>query len=86
MRGYRQCAHWTFAMLLVDAECLRYCLEKLRTVIILFQLLLRNLVNKLGDPSQKVASKAIYSLIQLLQVHPNMKFVVMEETEKLLFR
>ncbi|PNF43787.1 hypothetical protein B7P43_G09744 [Cryptotermes secundus] len=49
-------------------------------------LLLRNLVNKLGDPSQKVASKAIYSLIQLLQVHPNMKFVVMEETEKLLFR
>jgi ribosome biogenesis protein MAK21 len=52
----------------------------------MFQLLLRNLVNKLGDPSQKVASKAIYSLIQLLQVHPNMKFVVMEETEKLLFR
>ncbi|XP_069697224.1 CCAAT/enhancer-binding protein zeta [Periplaneta americana] len=49
-------------------------------------LLLRNLVNKLGDPSQKVASKVIYSLIQLLQVHPNMKFVVMEETEKLLFR
>ncbi|KAJ4441036.1 hypothetical protein ANN_10885, partial [Periplaneta americana] len=49
-------------------------------------LLLRNLVNKLGDPNQKVASKVIYSLIQLLQVHPNMKFVVMEETEKLLFR
>lgn len=49
-------------------------------------LLLRNLVNKFGDPSQKVASKAIYSLIQLLHVHPNMKFVVMEETEKLLFR
>lgn len=49
-------------------------------------ILLKNLVNKLGDPSQKVASKAIYSLVQLLQIHPNMKFVVMEETEKLLFR
>ena len=47
---------------------------------------MNSLVNKLGDPSQKVASKAIYSLVQLLQVHPNMKLVVMEETEKLLFR
>ncbi|KAJ9588204.1 hypothetical protein L9F63_018425, partial [Diploptera punctata] len=48
--------------------------------------LLKNLINKLGDPSQKVASKTIYSLVQLLQIHPNMKLVVMEETEKLLFR
>lgn len=49
-------------------------------------LLLKNLVNKLGDTSQKVASKVIYSLTQLLRVHPNMKQVVMNEVEKLLFR
>lgn len=48
--------------------------------------LLSNLVNKLGDPSQKVVSKVIYSLTQLLHVHPNMKGVVTEEIEKLLFR
>nr|CAD7404866.1 unnamed protein product [Timema poppensis] len=49
-------------------------------------ILLKNLVNKLGDPSQKVVSKVIYCLGKLLQVHPNMKGVVMDEVEKLLFR
>nr|CAD7430130.1 unnamed protein product [Timema monikensis] len=49
-------------------------------------LLLKNLINKLGDPSQKVVSKVIYCLGKLLQVHPNMKGVVMDEVEKLLFR
>lgn len=49
-------------------------------------LLLKNLVNKVGDTSQKVASKVIYCLTQLLRVHPNMKQVVMNEVEKLLFR
>lgn len=49
-------------------------------------ILLSNLVNKLGDPSQKVASKTIYCLTQLLNTHPNMKCVVMEEIERLLFR
>ncbi|XP_064211688.1 CCAAT/enhancer-binding protein zeta [Tribolium castaneum] len=48
--------------------------------------LLTYLVNKLGDPSQKVASKAIYSLGQLLFKHPNMQGVVLSEVEKLLFR
>ncbi|PSN47920.1 hypothetical protein C0J52_03367 [Blattella germanica] len=63
-----------------------YTLPLLKNLVNMAKILLRNIINKLGDPSQKVASKAIYSLIQLLQVHPNMKFVVMEETEKLLFR
>lgn len=48
--------------------------------------LLVNIVNKLGDPSQKVASKTIYCLGQLLYKHPNMKLVVLMEIEKLLFR
>ncbi|KAL1517383.1 hypothetical protein ABEB36_001152 [Hypothenemus hampei] len=48
--------------------------------------LLTNIINKLGDPSQKVASKAIYCLTQLLFKHPNMQPVVLKEVEKLLFR
>ncbi|RZC38241.1 CCAAT/enhancer-binding protein zeta, partial [Asbolus verrucosus] len=48
--------------------------------------LLAYIVNKLGDPSQKIASKAIYSLGQLLFKHPNMQVVVLNEVEKLLFR
>ncbi|KAL0274231.1 UNVERIFIED_CONTAM: hypothetical protein PYX00_006702 [Menopon gallinae] len=48
--------------------------------------LLSNIVNKLGDPSHKVGSKVIYSLTKLLQTHPNMREVVMDEVEKLLFR
>ncbi|XP_067003960.2 CCAAT/enhancer-binding protein zeta [Anabrus simplex] len=49
-------------------------------------LLLTCIVNKLGDPSPKVSSKTIHCLTRLLQQHPNMKFVVMQEIEKLLFR
>lgn len=48
--------------------------------------MLSNIANKLGDPSQKVASKAIYCLGQLLHNHPAMKQVVLSEIEKLLFR
>ncbi|KAL3275496.1 hypothetical protein HHI36_020256 [Cryptolaemus montrouzieri] len=48
--------------------------------------LLAFIVNKLGDPSQKVASKAIYCLGQLLRTHSNMQGVVLNEVEKLLFR
>ncbi|KAL1124792.1 hypothetical protein AAG570_001413 [Ranatra chinensis] len=48
--------------------------------------LLQNIINKLGDLSQKVVSKVIYCLTQLLRKHPNMKKVVMDETHKLLVR
>ncbi len=41
--------------------------------------LLSGLVNKLGDPSRKVASKAGYLLSQLLLQHPAMKPVVVRE-------
>ncbi|XP_076272674.1 nucleolar complex protein 1 [Rhynchophorus ferrugineus] len=50
------------------------------------KILLANIINKLGDPSQKVVSKAIYCLSQLLFKHPNMQEVVLKEVEKLLFR
>lgn len=43
-------------------------------------------MNKLGDPSQKVASKSIYCLGQVLIAHSAMKQVVLNEIEKLLFR
>lgn len=48
--------------------------------------LLSQIVNKIGDPSSKVASKAVFCLGQLLNEHPNMKQVVLNEIEKLLFR
>ncbi|KAF2904304.1 hypothetical protein ILUMI_01869 [Ignelater luminosus] len=48
--------------------------------------LLTNIINKLGDPSRKVASKSIYCLTQLLHEHSNMQGVVLGEIEKLLFR
>jgi ribosome biogenesis protein MAK21 len=50
------------------------------------KLILAQLVNKLGDPHQTVASKAIYYLQQVLQKHPNMQPVVLEEVEKMIFR
>ncbi|XP_073965864.1 CCAAT/enhancer-binding protein zeta-like [Choristoneura fumiferana] len=50
------------------------------------KMLLTSIINKLGDPSQAVASKVIYHLCQLLYNHPNMKAVVLAEIEKMLFR
>ncbi|XP_057318015.1 CCAAT/enhancer-binding protein zeta [Microplitis mediator] len=48
--------------------------------------LLSLLVNKIGDPKSKVASKVIFCLNNLLLEHPNMKIIVLRELEKLLFR
>ncbi|KAL6437186.1 hypothetical protein ACFW04_005035 [Cataglyphis niger] len=50
------------------------------------QKLLELLVNKIGDPQSKVASKAVFCINKLLYEHPNMKFVILREVEKLLFR
>ncbi|KAM4867789.1 CCAAT/enhancer-binding protein zeta isoform 2-T3 [Thomomys bottae] len=43
-------------------------------------------VNKLGDPQNKIATKASHLLETLLCKHPNMKRVVCDEVERLLFR
>lgn len=48
--------------------------------------LLTYLINKLGDPSKQVAAKALTGLTQVLRKHPNMKGVIVNEIEKLLFR
>ncbi|KAL2732047.1 CCAAT/enhancer-binding protein zeta [Vespula squamosa] len=48
--------------------------------------LLELIVNKIGDPHCKVGSKAVFCLKKLLYEHSNMKFVVLKEVEKLLFR
>lgn len=48
--------------------------------------LLSLLVNKLGDPQYRVATKASYLLEMLLNKHPNMKVVVCLEVERLLYR
>ncbi|KAJ1918595.1 RNA-binding ribosome biosynthesis protein mak21 [Mycoemilia scoparia] len=47
------------------------------------QNLLRLLVTKLGDKEKQVASKASYLLLKLLNVHPNMKQVVVKTVQEL---
>lgn len=50
------------------------------------QMLLTMLINKLGDPTAKIASKALHHLTEVAHKHPNMCGVIVNETEKLLFR
>lgn len=44
------------------------------------------LVNKLGDPSKMIASKALHHLTEVSHKHPAMCGVIVNETEKFLFR
>ncbi|TYZ63547.1 hypothetical protein PybrP1_005220 [[Pythium] brassicae (nom. inval.)] len=48
--------------------------------------LLAMLVNKLGDPDRKIASYVLKTLQELLQEHPAMKRVVVDEVERVLTR
>ncbi|CRG85049.1 Ribosome biogenesis protein MAK21 [Talaromyces islandicus] len=48
--------------------------------------LLRLLVNKLGDPGKKIASRASFLLLQLGQAHPLMKPTLITGVEEFLFR
>ena len=50
------------------------------------QMLLTMLINKLGDPIAKIASKALHHLTEVAHRHPNMCGVIVNEAEKLLFR
>lgn len=50
------------------------------------QNLLRLLVNKLGDGDRAVASKATNNLLELLNVHPNMKGIVACEVSELIHK
>lgn len=44
--------------------------------------LLRLMVNKLGDRDRKIASRASYLILQLLNVHPGMKAIVIKTIEQ----
>lgn len=44
--------------------------------------LLRLLVNKLGDRERKIASRASYLILQLLNIHPGMKAIVIDAVEQ----
>ena len=48
--------------------------------------LLSILINKLGDPARKIASNVVYFLHSLLEEHPGMKSIVVQEVENFLFR
>ncbi|XP_059615053.1 CCAAT/enhancer-binding protein zeta [Phlebotomus argentipes] len=49
-------------------------------------MLLSMLVNKMGDPTVKVAAKAQYHLSEVAHQHPNMCGVIVREAERLIFR
>lgn len=69
-------------------------LKAIRTLSDLFinnpeleKFLLSSLVNKLGDPTPKVASQCARLLSQIIaKHHPQMKMVIVKEVERLLFR
>ncbi|XP_030570913.1 uncharacterized protein F23B12.7 isoform X2 [Drosophila novamexicana] len=71
--------HNKTAAIVAAAKLLAYAPEK-------EQMLLTMLVNKLGDPIAKIASKALHHLSEVAQRHPNMCGVIVAEAEKLLFR
>lgn len=50
------------------------------------QNLLRLLVNKLGDPDRGVAAKSSNHLLELLGMHPSMKFIVVREIANLILK
>ncbi|KRX91705.1 Uncharacterized protein T4E_4884 [Trichinella pseudospiralis] len=50
------------------------------------QFILSSLVNKLGDQSVKVATQVVKLISRLFVAHPNMKVVVVNELEKLIYR
>ncbi|XP_060651700.1 uncharacterized protein F23B12.7 [Drosophila nasuta] len=71
--------HNKTASIVASAKLLAYAPEK-------EQMLLTMLINKLGDPIAKIASKALHHLSEVAQRHPNMCGVIVAEAEKLLFR
>ncbi|KTW26979.1 hypothetical protein T552_02470 [Pneumocystis carinii B80] len=89
--------HYYFEYLQVIENLLKNSLSFLRARMVgcVFELirdkpeqeqnLLKLLVNKLGDPEKKVASKASYCIFQLTTVHPAMKEVIISEIEQFLF-
>lgn len=52
----------------------------------LLQVLITNVINKLGDPVHKVASKVVYGLEKVVHKYSKMKDLILDETEKMLFR
>jgi ribosome biogenesis protein MAK21 len=69
------------------ARALTYVWELLKANPEQEENLLRLLVNKLGDTTKKVASRASYLILQLQTAHPNMKEVVVKAIESdILFR
>ncbi|EDW18373.1 uncharacterized protein Dmoj_GI12122 [Drosophila mojavensis] len=71
--------HNKTAAIVAASKLLAYAPEK-------EQMLLTMLINKLGDPIAKIASKALHHLTEVAQRHPNMCGVIVAEAEKLLFR
>lgn len=79
-----QCSHDTLDTLKM---------KSIRTLYDLFinnpeqeKFLLENLINKLGDPTPRIASTTARLLAQILQHHSQMKTIIVKQVERLLFR
>lgn len=73
-------------MLYVKRKCCQMLADLLCAKPEAEQVILRLLVNKLGDPERKLGSKITFLLQQVLEQHPGMKLVVVKEVEALIFR
>lgn len=49
-------------------------------------MLINNLINKLGDPVHKVASRVVYGIEKVTQKYSKIKETVLNEIERMLFR
>ncbi|GJJ14710.1 hypothetical protein Clacol_008977 [Clathrus columnatus] len=70
----------------VRTQAMHFIFQLLRDKPEQEQNLLRLLVHKLNDSEKSIASKASYHLLQLLQLHPQMKKIVVQEVTGFILR
>jgi len=71
---------------LTKINCLRTACALLKEIPEGEQTLLGLAVNKIGDPSKKVAAAAAHELRRILEVHPNMMNIIAREVQQLAHR
>ncbi len=75
----------TSSLDLTKINCLRTACSLLKDLPEGEQLLLTLVVNKIGDPSKKVAASAAHELRRILDVHPNMTNIIAREVRMFMY-
>ncbi|GBG69517.1 hypothetical protein CBR_g4353 [Chara braunii] len=73
-------------LLFFKEKCIKAVFELLKEKPEQERWLLSILVNKLGDPDRKTAARASSMLLSLIEEHPNMKRVIVQEVDHFVFR